>query len=115
MRNLRAEMTRRELTAERVATLINMPVSTFYKKLQGRSEFTIPEAFATAYILMSYPAGVAFIVWLLIKLRYRFVWWHIFWLSFVITLIPVVGPLAIFIVLFIGTGKILLNVFNKKK
>ena len=52
------------------------------------------EAFATAYILMSYPAGVAFIVWLLIKLRYRFVWWHIFWLSIVITLIPVAGALS---------------------
>lgn len=51
MRNLRAEMTRRELTAERVATLINMPVSTFYKKLQGRSEFTIPEAFAISKVL----------------------------------------------------------------
>ena len=55
---------------------------------------TYLEAFATAYILMSYPAGVAFIVWLLIKLRYRFVWWHIFWLSFVITLIPVAGALS---------------------
>lgn len=53
------------------------------------------EAFATAYILMSFPAGVAFIVWLLIKLRYRFAWWHIFWLSFVISLIPIIGALTI--------------------
>lgn len=53
------------------------------------------EAFATAYIIMSYPAGVAFIVWLLIKLRYRFAWWHIFWLTFVIGLIPVIGALSI--------------------
>jgi transcriptional regulator with XRE-family HTH domain len=52
------------------------------------------EAFITAYVIMSYPAGIAFIVWLLIKLRYRFVWWHIFWLSFVITLIPVVGAIS---------------------
>lgn len=53
------------------------------------------EAFVTAYILMAFPAGVAFIVWLLIKLRYRFAWWHIFWLSFVISLVPVIGALTI--------------------
>lgn len=52
------------------------------------------EAFITSYLLMSYPAGICFIVWLLIKLRYRFVWWHIFWLSFVISLIPVVGAFS---------------------
>lgn len=56
---------------------------------------TYLEAFITAYVLMSFPAGVAFIVWLLIKLRYRFAWWHIFWLSFVLSLVPVVGALTI--------------------
>lgn len=56
---------------------------------------TYIEAFITAYVLMSFPAGVAFIVWLLIKLHYRFAWWHIFWLSFVISLVPVVGALSI--------------------
>lgn len=55
---------------------------------------TYLEAFLTAYIIMSYPSGIGFIVWLLIKLRYRFAWWHIFWLSFVISLIPVVGAIA---------------------
>lgn len=52
------------------------------------------EALLTGYIIMSFPSGVAFIVWLLIKLRYRFVWWHIFWLSFVVSLIPVVGAIS---------------------
>lgn len=33
---------------------------------------------------------------------------------YLVTLIPVVGPLAMFIALFIGTGKILLNLFKKK-
>lgn len=51
MRNLRAEMARRELTAEKLANMINMPVSTLYKKLQGHFDFTIPEAFAISKAL----------------------------------------------------------------
>ena len=52
------------------------------------------EAVLSSYIVMSYPVGVCFLVWLLIKIRYRFVWWHIFWLSFVISLIPVAGVIV---------------------
>lgn len=51
MRNLRAEITRRGLTAKKLAILINMPVSTFHKKIQGYSDFTIPEAFAISKVL----------------------------------------------------------------
>ena len=57
---------------------------------------TWKEAIITAFVLMSYPCGVAFIVWLLIKLRYRFAWWHIFLATFVISLIPVCGILSMF-------------------
>ena len=52
------------------------------------------EAVLSSYIVMSYPVGICFLVWLLIKIRYRFVWWHIFWLSFVISLIPVAGVIV---------------------
>lgn len=44
MQNLKAEMARKNLTAEKLASLINMPISTFRKKFQGHSEFTIAEA-----------------------------------------------------------------------
>lgn len=53
------------------------------------------EAIISAYIIVSYPAGVCFLVWLLIKLKYRFVWWHIFWLSIVINLIPLAGAIIL--------------------
>lgn len=52
------------------------------------------EALITGYIVMSYPCGVCFIVWLLIKLRYRFVWWHLTWLSVVLALVPICGAIV---------------------
>lgn len=51
MNNLKAEMARRNLTAEKLAILIDMPVSTFYRKFQGHTEFTISEAFAISNVL----------------------------------------------------------------
>lgn len=51
------------------------------------------EALITGYVLMSYPCGVCFIVWLLIKLRYRFVWWHLTWLSVVLAIVPICGAI----------------------
>ena len=53
------------------------------------------EAIITSFVIMSYPSGIAFIIWLLIKIRYRFVWWHIFFISFVISLIPICGIIII--------------------
>lgn len=51
MRNLKAEMARRELTAQDLANLIKMSPSTFYRKFQGYTEFTISEAFAISNVL----------------------------------------------------------------
>lgn len=51
MKNLKAEMARRELTGEQLAILIKMPLSTFYRKFQGATEFTITEAFAISKVL----------------------------------------------------------------
>ena len=52
------------------------------------------EAIITSYALVSYVSGISFIIWLGIKLRYRFQWWHIFWISFVLSLVPVVGAIT---------------------
>ena len=41
--NLRAEMARRGLTSKDLALMIEMPFTTFYKKFQGKTEFTVSE------------------------------------------------------------------------
>ena len=43
--NLKAEMARASITAVELADLIGMPYSTLTQKLNGRTEFTVGEAF----------------------------------------------------------------------
>lgn len=51
MNNLKAEMARRSLTAKDLALLIKMQPRTLRNKLQGHSDFTLPEAFAISKVL----------------------------------------------------------------
>ena len=53
MNNLKAEMARRNLTAEKLAIMIDMPVATFYRKFQGHSEFKLPELRKISTVLNS--------------------------------------------------------------
>lgn len=60
MRNLKAEMARRNLTSKDLAMLIDMRPATFRKKIQGHSDFTIPEAQAIKKVLNDLPLDYLF-------------------------------------------------------
>lgn len=45
----------------------------------------------TGYFLTSYVSGVSFIVWLLIKIKYQFRYWHLFLISILGGFISIIG------------------------
>lgn len=56
---------------------------------------TIWTSLTMAYLYTVYPAGICIFIWLLTKLHYRFAWWHIFWWSFIIAIIGILGFVGI--------------------
>lgn len=44
--NLKAEMARRSITSLKMAKVIDVTIQTFSKKLNGKSDFTLSEAYA---------------------------------------------------------------------
>ena len=60
MRNLKAEMARRDLKVKDLALLINMRPNTLRQKINGNTEFTVPEAFAISKVLDRLPVDYLF-------------------------------------------------------
>ena len=61
---------------------------------------SLMDAAITGYFLTSYISGISFIVWLLIKIKYQFRFWHLFLISMaggfatIIGLVPLVGAIV---------------------
>ena len=59
-RKLKAARAENGLTQRQLAQLIEMPYSTYQKKEQGQTEFTIREAIKIAYVLKKNPEEIFF-------------------------------------------------------
>ncbi|HAU5225091.1 TPA: helix-turn-helix transcriptional regulator [Clostridioides difficile] len=59
-RKLKAVRVEIGLTQKQLAELINMPLSTYRKKEQGQTQFTIKEASKIAYVLNKNPTEIFF-------------------------------------------------------
>lgn len=59
-RKLKAARVEVGLTQKQLAELINMPLPTYQKKEQGKTQFTIKEAGKIAYILNKNPTEIFF-------------------------------------------------------
>ena len=55
------------------------------------STVSLFEACLTSYFITSYISGIAFIVWLLIKIKYQFRLWHIFLISIISSAVSLTG------------------------
>lgn len=59
-RKLKAARVERGLTQIELANLIEMPISTYRKKEQGQTEFTVTEAIKIAEVLNKKPESIFF-------------------------------------------------------